>query len=176
AAPASVRADATDGGAFNATSAPTTSPERARHSADDLSDGPPRPEAAPTRRNASSPAPRRSERPSRKRSRFLGRRRPAAVPPVSSAQAMRPDAGRGATESATPEASAPAGRGKLVAMAIGASCVFTVDGQTLGKRSSVQKEVTSGPHTVTCAVPGGATQTRTVNVVPGKAAAAVFRF
>jgi eukaryotic-like serine/threonine-protein kinase len=76
----------------------------------------------------------------------------------------------------TTTAGPAAGTGTLVAMAIGASCAFAIDGATKGTRSSVRTEIAAGPHTVSCQPVDGSPRTRTVTVKPGEAAVAVFKF
>jgi serine/threonine-protein kinase len=68
------------------------------------------------------------------------------------------------------------GKGTLVAMAVGASCSFSVDGGGRGSGSSVRTSVSAGTHTVTCSRAGGTSRSRTVVVEPGKASVAVFKF
>jgi serine/threonine-protein kinase len=76
-----------------------------------------------------------------------------------------------------PEAEEPdeSGMGTLVAIAIGGSCAFAVDGAPKGMRSSIRIQVPVGPHTVSCSPPGKATRTQRVNVKPGKPGIASFR-
>jgi len=143
----------------------------AAQSADDLQDAPVEDEAeepAAETKPAAEPAAAAvhpPQAPPRARSRFLRRPdKPArkTAPPREPKERVN---------------SAPNGeKGTLVAMAIGASCTFAVDGASLGTRSSVRKKVPSGAHTVSCTKVGGTTRTRTVNVTPGKAAVAVFKF
>lgn len=74
------------------------------------------------------------------------------------------------------EESATATSGVLVATAIGASCAFSIDGETRGVSSSVRAAVSAGPHVVVCQTLEGASRTRSVTVKPGKATVAVFKF
>jgi hypothetical protein len=62
-----------------------------------------------------------------------------------------------------------------VAIAIGGSCSFAVDGTPKGTKSSIRISVPLGPHTVSCAPPGKATRTQRVNVKDNKPGIASFR-
>ena len=93
------------------------------------------------------------------------------------AQPRSPKASK--TASTKPQAEtkkAKSERGTLVAMAVGASCTFAIDGASRGSSSSVRATVTPGVHTVSCAPMSGASRSRTVTVRPGKASVAVFKF
>lgn len=70
----------------------------------------------------------------------------------------------------------PAAKGTIVAMAIGASCSFAIDGAGRGQSSQVRAKVAPGIHTVSCQPVGGPARTKSVKVAPGKAATAVFKF
>jgi len=145
-------------------------PTIAAESADDLQDAPPaeeKPETEPAPAAETTPAVAAPPTPSH--SRFLDARQAKRAKRSRRAEPKKADV------SSAPKA-APGEKGTLVAMAIGASCAFTVDGAGLGTRSSVRKKVSAGAHTVSCTKVGGTTRTRTVNVTPGKAAVAVFKF
>jgi len=67
--------------------------------------------------------------------------------------------------------------GTIVAMALGASCVFAVDGASRGASSSIRLQAPVGSHVVTCKpTKGGAARSRSVTVKPGEAATTIFRF
>ncbi len=68
------------------------------------------------------------------------------------------------------------GTGTIVAMAVGASCSFAVDGASRGSTSSIRVQVPAGRHTVSCQPVGGSRRSKSVTVEPGKAATAVFKF
>jgi hypothetical protein len=68
------------------------------------------------------------------------------------------------------------GKGTLVAMAVGSSCSFAIDGAPRGSGSSVRVELEPGNHTVSCQPAGGSRRSRSVTVKPGQAATAVFKF
>jgi serine/threonine-protein kinase len=74
------------------------------------------------------------------------------------------------------KATEPAGQGTIVAMAIGASCAFSIDGGGRGSSSSVRALVSAGRHSVSCQPVGGSRRTKSVMVEPGQAATAVFKF
>lgn len=67
------------------------------------------------------------------------------------------------------------GKGTLVAIAIGGSCSFAVDGSPKGTSSSIRVSVSVGTHTVSCTPPGGASRSQSVNVRDGKPGIASFR-
>ncbi len=67
-------------------------------------------------------------------------------------------------------------KGTIVAMAVGASCRFAIDGAGRGASSSVRVQVAPGRHTVSCQPLSGSTRSKSVTVEPGKAAVAVFKF
>lgn len=66
------------------------------------------------------------------------------------------------------------GPGKLVAIAIGGSCAFAVDGSPKGSGSSIQVTVPLGSHTVSCTALGQ-TRRQSVNVVSGRPTVAKFK-
>jgi serine/threonine-protein kinase len=68
------------------------------------------------------------------------------------------------------------GKGTLVAMAVGASCNFAIDGAGRGASSSVRVQVAAGRHNVSCQPVGGSRRSKSVMVKPGEAAVAVFKF
>jgi serine/threonine-protein kinase len=67
------------------------------------------------------------------------------------------------------------GKGTLVAIAIGGSCAFSVDGAPKGTKSSLRMKVPTGPHTVSCAPPGKATRTQRVVVKSDQPGIASFK-
>lgn len=67
------------------------------------------------------------------------------------------------------------GTGTLVAIAIGGSCAFSVDGAPKGTKSSLRLKVPTGPHTVSCAPPGKATRTQRVVVKSDQPGIASFK-
>jgi serine/threonine-protein kinase len=66
--------------------------------------------------------------------------------------------------------------GTLAAVAIGRNCTFFIDGVSRGMRAKVTAKVSPGKHRVSCRAADGTTRSRTVNVTPGRAAVAAFRF
>lgn len=65
--------------------------------------------------------------------------------------------------------------GALVAIAIGGTCAFSVDGEAKGTTSSIRVRVQVGEHVVACTPPGGKTRQQTVRVKAGKPGIASFR-
>ena len=75
-----------------------------------------------------------------------------------------PTPNRPKTPTPAPTTKPPSGgTGTLVAIAIGGSCSFSVDGSPKGTKSSLRLQVPVGPHTVSCRAPGGATRTQRVH-------------
>lgn len=68
----------------------------------------------------------------------------------------------------------PATKGKLVALAIGGTCSFAVDGAGKGSGSSIQVEVSLGRHTVSCLYKGS-TRMQSVNVTDSRPGIAKFK-
>ena len=66
------------------------------------------------------------------------------------------------------------GEGTLVAIAIGGSCQFEIDGVPRGTRNSLRVKVAEGPHQVSCTADGN-TRTQRVKVRAGKPGIASFR-
>lgn len=64
--------------------------------------------------------------------------------------------------------------GTLVAIAIGGSCLFTVDGKAAGQKSSLRRKVPIGAHTVTCKTLKNL-KTQTVVVATDKPGIASFK-
>ena len=65
-------------------------------------------------------------------------------------------------------------KGKLVALAIGGTCSFSVDGAGKGSGSSIQVEVALGRHTVSCRYKGS-TRMQSVNVTSSRPGIAKFK-
>lgn len=95
--------------------------------------------------------------------------------PKKSKRSKKSGSSKSADEPAK-KAEKPAGKGTIVAMAVGASCSFSVDGASRGASSSVRVQVEAGRHTVSCQPVGGSRRSKSVMVEPGKAATAVFKF
>ncbi len=67
------------------------------------------------------------------------------------------------------------GEGTLVAIAIGGSCAFSVNGAPKGTKSSLRMKVPTGPHTVSCTPPGKASRTQRVVVKSDQPGIASFK-
>jgi eukaryotic-like serine/threonine-protein kinase len=65
--------------------------------------------------------------------------------------------------------------GTLVAIAIGGSCAFAVDGSPRGTSSSIRVTVPLGPHTVSCTPPGKPSRAKSVVVKGDKPGIASFK-
>jgi hypothetical protein len=126
---------------------------------------------------------------------------PAAQPVAAAQPAPRPDVAAAAPtpimapavvpeavpvrptlhETPRPAANEPkqstSGDGTLVALAMGASCSFSIDGRAAGTGSSARATVAAGTHTVTCRpAAGGSSRSRSVEVGPGEVKTALFKF
>jgi hypothetical protein len=66
-------------------------------------------------------------------------------------------------------------KGTLVAIAIGGSCGFSVNGDFIARRSSIRKKLPVGHYTVTCTPDEGAAMFQSVIVAAGKPGIASFR-
>jgi serine/threonine protein kinase len=83
-----------------------------------------------------------------------------------------------APPASTPTATAAAGggdMGTLVAVAVGGTCAFSVNGASKGSGSSIKVPLKAGSYSVSCKPPSGATKTRSVNVSSGGTAMAMFK-
>jgi hypothetical protein len=113
----------------------------------------------------------RSEKSSKRRSKAK-----SSKAQKQAAQKKRAQKKRAQSKGAEASSSTRGGTGTLVAMAVGASCAFAVDGAPHGSGSSVKASVPAGSHRVTCTPIGGSSRSRSVKVEAGGASVAVFRF
>ncbi len=77
----------------------------------------------------------------------------------------------------TPTA-APAGggdMGTIVAVAVGGTCAFSVNGASKGTMSTLKLQVKAGSYSVTCKPSTGATKSKSVTVTGGGSAMAMFK-
>ena len=65
--------------------------------------------------------------------------------------------------------------GTLVAVAVGGSCAFSVNGASKGSGSSIKVSLKPGSYSVACKPPTGATKSRSVTVTAGGTAMAMFK-
>lgn len=65
--------------------------------------------------------------------------------------------------------------GELVAVAVGGTCTFSVNGVAKGTSSQLKLSVPAGVYTVTCKPASGATTSRSVIVKSGEPAMAMFK-
>ena len=65
--------------------------------------------------------------------------------------------------------------GTLVAVAVGGTCAFSVNGASKGSGSSIKVPLKPGSYSVSCKPPSGATKTRSVSVTSGGTAMAMFK-
>jgi serine/threonine protein kinase len=72
----------------------------------------------------------------------------------------------------------PAGggdKGTLVAIAMGGTCAFSVNGSSKGSGSSIKVQLAPGNYSVMCKPPGGALKSKTITVKSGGTAMATFK-
>jgi serine/threonine-protein kinase len=146
--------------------------------------------AATTSEPAAEPAPTAAE--------------PAAAPtpaePVAAAPSAEPEApaapntpapvaqsGSKKTSGSTPKSAPPpppppppppaggGGKGTLVAVAVGGSCAFSVNGSSKGTSSSIRVALAPGKHSVTCKPSSGAAKSKSVTVKTGETAMTTFK-
>jgi serine/threonine-protein kinase len=65
--------------------------------------------------------------------------------------------------------------GELVAVAVGGSCTFYVNGAHKGTSSQLKLSVPAGTYSVTCKPASGAQKTRSVIITSGETAMAMFK-
>jgi len=105
----------------------------------------------------------------------------AQLPPKPTATGPRTTRTQTTTTKPPPESKPTADPGKkkktgtLVAIAIGGTCAFAVDGAPKGTKSNIRVVVPLGVHTVSCAPAGKAARTQRVTVKAGKPGIASFR-
>src|SRR6185436_10154835 len=79
------------------------------------------------------------------------------------------------TSTATSAPASGGGDGTIMAVAVGGTCQFSVNGATKGSGSSVKISVKPGTYSVSCKPPTGATKTRSVSVTSGATQLAMFK-
>lgn len=104
----------------------------------------------------------------------------ATAKPVATVPGPMPTAAPKATHTATaapppPPAADSGGSGTLVAVAVGGTCAFSVDGASKGTTSTLKVQVKAGTHSVTCKPSTGATKSKSVTVASGGTAMAMFK-
>lgn len=76
---------------------------------------------------------------------------------------------------APPPPPAPTGKGELVAVAVGGSCTFAVNGASKGTSAQLKLELWPGTYSVSCKPASGSQKTRSVIIKPGETAMAMFK-
>jgi serine/threonine-protein kinase len=103
----------------------------------------------------------------------------AGAPSVktSAAAAVEPRTSLPPPEPPPARAAAPStgGDGVLVAVAVGGSCAFAVNGASKGTQSTLRLPLKPGNYTVSCKPPSGAGKSRAVSVKSGETAMAMFK-
>jgi serine/threonine-protein kinase len=100
-------------------------------------------------RNTAPPAPR-------------GGSAPPPAAPAEPSEEKAPPAGGG-------------GQGTLVAVSVGGTCTFLVNGASKGRSSSLRLSLKAGTYSVTCKPATGAAKSKSVTVRPGETAMAMFK-
>jgi serine/threonine-protein kinase len=80
-----------------------------------------------------------------------------------------------APSAAPPPAAGGSDNGTLVAVAVGGSCAFSVNGASKGTMSTLKLSVKPGTYSVTCAPSTGGTKSKSVTVSSGGTAMAMFK-
>jgi hypothetical protein len=65
--------------------------------------------------------------------------------------------------------------GTIVAVAVGGTCAFSVNGASKGTMSTLKLQVKPGSYSVTCKPSTGATKSKSVTVTGGGSAMAMFK-
>ena len=71
---------------------------------------------------------------------------------------------------------AASGSGRLLAIATGGSCAFSVDGASKGSGSSLSVSLPAGKHTVVCKPASGAAKSRGATIKPNETTMLTFKF
>ncbi len=74
-----------------------------------------------------------------------------------------------------PEATSGGGSGRLLAIASGGSCTFSVDGSAKGNGSSLSVALPAGKHTVMCKPLSGSAKSRGVTIKPNETSMLTFK-
>ncbi len=74
-----------------------------------------------------------------------------------------------------PEATSGGGNGRLLAIASGGSCAFSVDGAGKGSGSSLSVSLPAGKHSVTCKPTSGSAKSRTVTIKANETSMLTFK-
>ena len=75
----------------------------------------------------------------------------------------------------TPPAAGSGDTGTLVAVAVGGTCAFSVNGSSKGTTSTLKLSLKPGTYSVTCAPSTGASKSKSVTVTSGSTAMAMFK-
>lgn len=79
------------------------------------------------------------------------------------------------TATATAAPAAGGGNGTLVAVAVGGTCAFSVNGASKGTTSTLKLSLSPGTYSVSCKPASGATKSRSVAIKSGATAMAMFK-
>ncbi len=86
-----------------------------------------------------------------------------------------PEPPKTSTAKVDPPPPAAGDKGTLVAIAVGGTCAFSVNGASKGTTNSLKLSVAPGNYTVTCKPSSGATKSKSVEVKSGASSMAMFK-
>jgi serine/threonine-protein kinase len=99
----------------------------------------------------------------------------AAAPPKPQPKAAAPAPAPQPAPAPEPSPQATGAMGTLVAVAIGGTCAFSVNGASKGSGSSTKVQLKPGTYSVACKPSGGAAKSKSVTVKSGETAMASFK-
>ncbi|MBK8252596.1 MAG: protein kinase [Polyangiaceae bacterium] len=79
------------------------------------------------------------------------------------------------TKTADPPPSSGSDKGTLMAVALGGTCAFSVNGSSKGSGSSIRVQLSPGTYSVMCKPPGGGVKSKSVTVKKGETAMTTFK-
>ena len=99
----------------------------------------------------------------------------ATTPPPATATTTAAEPPKTSTAKVEPPPPATGDTGTLVAIAVGGTCAFSVNGASKGTTNSLKLSVAPGNYTVTCKPSSGATKSKSVEVKSGASSMAMFK-
>lgn len=101
--------------------------------------------------------------------------KPPTTSPPSSPTIPSPKPTSAPTSAPTSPPAGGDGMGTLVAVAVGGSCTFSVNGASKGSGATIKVQLKAGTYSVSCKPVTGATKSRSVTVSSGQTAMAMFK-
>jgi serine/threonine-protein kinase len=96
-------------------------------------------------------------------------------PPASTSKPGKKDPPPEKTSAPPPSTGGGGDNGTLVAVAVGGTCAFSVNGASKGTSSTIKISVKPGTYSVTCAPSSGSSKSKSVTVTSGGTAMAMFK-